>query len=317
MERKRKKQEERLRRLEEKKKLNGGKVSNADCASRVSSLSDIDGNNSESEIDVVGEESTGTGNAQENEVDLSTPPHASQEKRNDNMADGQNGLRPALLRSAFSIDSLLETPKVPRGRRPNSKYPRVQASKSMNPLSLGMYPLYPITQPVGFQVERPPTPARSCSPSDPSPEPLRRFSSPSSLKTTKHPQHQSYSNAALDCRSEKPAEPNDNHDQRKPQRKLYSASDTDDETDQECVSFAPRRPNGLVIGPNGGVLILPGSRHQRKCVTPPYVKCVNKDKEVKRSSSNPNFSVYPELERPCDEAFALDCSMKGRSAQPV
>jgi len=29
---------------------------------------------------------------------------------------------------SFSIDSLLEAPKVPRGRRPNSKYPRVQAS---------------------------------------------------------------------------------------------------------------------------------------------------------------------------------------------
>ena len=61
-------------------------------------------------------------------------------------------------KSSFSIWSILETPKVPRGRRPNSKYPRVQASKSMSCYSLGMLPLYPITQPVGFQVERLPTP---------------------------------------------------------------------------------------------------------------------------------------------------------------
>ena len=63
-------------------------------------------------------------------------------------------------KSAFSIDSLLQAPKVPRGRRPNSKYPRVQASKSMNPLSLGMLPLYPPTQPVGFQVQSMPSPSR-------------------------------------------------------------------------------------------------------------------------------------------------------------
>jgi hypothetical protein len=55
---------------------------------------------------------------------------------------------------SFSIDSLLEAPKVPRGRRPNSKYPRVQASKSVNALGLGMMPLYPITQPIGFLVEQ-------------------------------------------------------------------------------------------------------------------------------------------------------------------
>ena len=53
----------------------------------------------------------------------------------------------------FSIERILETPKVPRGRRPNSKYPRVQASKSRHPLYMGMLPCYPITQPVGFQVQ--------------------------------------------------------------------------------------------------------------------------------------------------------------------
>ncbi|KAI0232012.1 Homeobox protein unc-4, partial [Lamellibrachia satsuma] len=45
-----------------------------------------------------------------------------------------------LERCPFSIERILETPKVPRGRRPNSKYPRVQASKSRHPLYLGMFP---------------------------------------------------------------------------------------------------------------------------------------------------------------------------------
>ena len=69
-------------------------------------------------------------------------------------------------REAFSIDTLLETPKVPRGRRPNSKYPRVQASKSMNPLAFGMFPPFPINQPVGFTVEQMPTPPGTPSPTD-------------------------------------------------------------------------------------------------------------------------------------------------------
>lgn len=58
------------------------------------------------------------------------------------------------VRCSFSIDSLLEADKVPRGRRPNSKYPRVQASKSMQVVSLGMVPLFPPTQPAGFQVRQ-------------------------------------------------------------------------------------------------------------------------------------------------------------------
>ena len=57
------------------------------------------------------------------------------------------------FRQSYDIDSLLQADKVPRGRRPNSKYPRVQASKSMQLLS-GMIPLFPPTQPVGFQVEQ-------------------------------------------------------------------------------------------------------------------------------------------------------------------
>lgn len=54
----------------------------------------------------------------------------------------------------FSIEKLLEAPRVPRGRRPNSKYPRVQACKSLGPLALNMLPLFQITQPVGFVVEQ-------------------------------------------------------------------------------------------------------------------------------------------------------------------
>ena len=53
------------------------------------------------------------------------------------------------IRTSFSIDNLLATPRVPRGRRPNAKYPRVQACKSMSPF---MFPLFPITQPAGITI---------------------------------------------------------------------------------------------------------------------------------------------------------------------
>ncbi|CAI5440957.1 unnamed protein product [Caenorhabditis angaria] len=46
----------------------------------------------------------------------------------------------------FSIDSILAVSRVPRGRRPNAKYPRVQACKNLSPF---MLPLFPITQPAG------------------------------------------------------------------------------------------------------------------------------------------------------------------------
>ncbi|VDO67439.1 unnamed protein product [Haemonchus placei] len=48
--------------------------------------------------------------------------------------------------SAFSIENLLAASRVPRGRRPNAKYPRVQACKNLSPF---MLPLFPITQPAG------------------------------------------------------------------------------------------------------------------------------------------------------------------------
>ncbi|CAJ0957672.1 unnamed protein product, partial [Mesorhabditis belari] len=50
---------------------------------------------------------------------------------------------------SFSIESLLATARVPRGRRPNAKYPRVQACKNLSPL---MFPLFPITQPAGISI---------------------------------------------------------------------------------------------------------------------------------------------------------------------
>ena len=136
-----------MRRIEEKKRLGGtssdeGKMYESDSQDgRPDNSFDDLGNGGETgdaEIDVVGE-------------GCSNPDHSID-------SDDSSGNKADKLKSPFSIDSLLQAPKVPRGRRPNSKYPRVQASKSMNPLSLGMMPLYPITQPVGFQVERIPTP---------------------------------------------------------------------------------------------------------------------------------------------------------------
>ncbi|RCN39180.1 hypothetical protein ANCCAN_14905 [Ancylostoma caninum] len=74
---------------------------------------------------------------------------------------------------AFSIDSLLAASRVPRGRRPNAKYPRVQASSftiwnKMSSCILGnlalqacknlspfMLPLFPITQPAGRTIREP------------------------------------------------------------------------------------------------------------------------------------------------------------------
>ena len=313
IEKKKRKQEERMRRIEEKKKFGSGKSSNVDSSSRVSSLSDIDGNNSESEIDVVGEESAdGRHSEQERELDLSA--RSGDERKDQNGGLLENGVKPPLLKSAFSIDSLLETPKVPRGRRPNSKYPRVQASKSMNPLSLGMYPLYPITQPVGFQVERPQTPtAASCTSEEPSPEPLKRFSSPSSLKLTKHP------GSELTLESQTGKTENSKHrkefDSSKNQDNDFRDLNKEEEFGSSVRSSIPNRASGLASA-SSSIILLPGSHIEihRKCVTPPYVKCVNKDKGVKRSNSNPNFSSHSDSEQSYDELYALDCSLKGQSA---
>uniref|UniRef100_A0A1I7XTT4 Homeobox protein unc-4 n=1 Tax=Heterorhabditis bacteriophora TaxID=37862 RepID=A0A1I7XTT4_HETBA len=65
---------------------------------------------------------------------------------------------------AFSIDNLLAASRVPRGRRPNAKYPRVQACKNLSPF---MLPLFPITQPAGRTIKDN-SPLASGSRSDPS-----------------------------------------------------------------------------------------------------------------------------------------------------
>ena len=180
-ERKRRKQEERMRRMEERKRqaaLTGRtdvrSLSGADSSDNLS-RDGMDSSReaiSDNEIDVVGE------NLSDAEDELG----GGKDKVSGTPSEVGRPLQPhkPALKSPFSIESLLEAPKVPRGRRPNSKYPRVQASKSMNPLSLGMYPLFPITQPVGFQVERPPTPPTPSPPT--SPEPGCTFSSPSALR---------------------------------------------------------------------------------------------------------------------------------------
>lgn len=118
LEKKKRKQEERLRRMEDKRKFLGDTGINSDkeiCYSK----SDNDGSECEKIVDDIDED-----------VD--------RERKG----------------CAFSIDRLLEEPKIPRGRRPNSKYPRVQACKTIPTLGIGMMPLYPITQPIGFVVEQ-------------------------------------------------------------------------------------------------------------------------------------------------------------------
>ncbi|CAG9536587.1 unnamed protein product [Cercopithifilaria johnstoni] len=75
----------------------------------------------------------------------------------------------ALPKNTFSIDSLLAASRVPRGRRPNAKYPRVQACKSMSPF---MLPLFPITQPAGITIRETTPPSLP-----PSPQPSLSLSS--------------------------------------------------------------------------------------------------------------------------------------------
>ncbi|VIO92907.1 Homeobox protein unc-4-like [Brugia malayi] len=80
--------------------------------------------------------------------------------------EAKNNENITLPKNTFSIDSLLAASRVPRGRRPNAKYPRVQACKSMSPF---MLPLFPITQPAGITIREttppslPPSPQQSLS----------------------------------------------------------------------------------------------------------------------------------------------------------
>lgn len=116
MEKKKRKQEERLKKMEERRKVLGEHELNSEKDDEESKLNDSNHDDSFQEEINIAEEKKGV--------------------------------------CAFSIDRLLEEPKVARGRRPNSKYPRVQASKSVTSLGIGMVPLYPVTQPIGFVVEQ-------------------------------------------------------------------------------------------------------------------------------------------------------------------
>ncbi|WAQ97130.1 UNC4-like protein [Mya arenaria] len=128
LEKKRRKQEDRLRKMEEKRKLlnpndvEGNRKLQEEYDNEMNALDSVsDTNDCDQKLD------------DESDVDV--------------VEDRKIGC-------AFSIDRLLEEPRVPRGRRPNCKYPRVQASKSFPQLGVGMAPLFPVTQPIGFVVEQ-------------------------------------------------------------------------------------------------------------------------------------------------------------------
>lgn len=87
----------------------------------------------------------------EHQQQFGKPQSFTAEKSVDTLIE-ENSPRFATKSNAFTIESLLAAPRVPRGRRPNAKYPRVQACKSMGPYGLGIFPLFPITQPVGIRI---------------------------------------------------------------------------------------------------------------------------------------------------------------------
>ena len=136
MEKKRRKQEERLRKLEERRKMSetNGEV----YQSREKMNMKLPQNDETC--------------SQDSCLSMSQSPDSNQENASPEKHHLAISNHPR--KCPFSIESILEAPKVPRGRRPNWKYPRVQASKSVNPFALGMVPLYPVTQPVGFVVEQ-------------------------------------------------------------------------------------------------------------------------------------------------------------------
>ncbi|XP_062603506.1 homeobox protein unc-4 homolog [Saccostrea cucullata] len=140
LERKKRKQEERLRKLEERRKQMQDQKQGP-----FNRLSESETPQSKTDVSNTSSISSCNDNS---EVSNRDNMEHDEEDEEDQISDQEN------RKCSFSIDSLLEASKVPRGRRPNSKYPRVQASKSVNALGLGMMPLFPITQPVGFIVEQ-------------------------------------------------------------------------------------------------------------------------------------------------------------------
>nr|KAG5703197.1 hypothetical protein BaRGS_027362 [Batillaria attramentaria] len=160
-EKKRRKQEERLRRMEERRAVMGGdsqgSTSTGDGLSRGRSFHGTpgsprgDGGVSRSHSPAFSCDSSSTGGISSGEEGDGSRAGDPESRSSNNKSAAANG---ALSKCPFSIERLLETPRVPRGRRPNSKYPRVQACKSLGPLALNMLPLFQITQPIGFVVEQ-------------------------------------------------------------------------------------------------------------------------------------------------------------------
>lgn len=109
-------------------------------------INDDDDRRTDSEEDEEEEERSSLSNARLDTVDIAT----------DDVAPFLHPLPPPAPPPSFTIASLLEDTKVTRGRRPNSKYPRLQAHRSIAGANPGkLRPLYAVcTQPVGFQVER-------------------------------------------------------------------------------------------------------------------------------------------------------------------
>lgn len=155
IEKKRRKQEERLRKLEEKRKsINGGQsavlTSEDRSRSRMSSDRFMSPASSMSGGEVSSDGFSGHFSAMDDRCIF----RSKSADRASSMFPIARSDDSTIKSCPFSIDRLLEAPKVPRGRRPNSKYPLVQACKSLGNLNLGLLPFFPITQPVGFLVQQ-------------------------------------------------------------------------------------------------------------------------------------------------------------------
>ena len=134
--RQRKQLEQQRREAERRRRASGG-----------AAASDDDDDDDDKEIDIVGDgDDDDDGDSGRGGDVIKAADESS------SMGDNTSGWSD-VHRSPFCIENLLRKTKVARGRRPNSKYPRVQASKSMHPLAISMMPLYPVTQPMGFNVE--------------------------------------------------------------------------------------------------------------------------------------------------------------------
>ncbi|CAG5129032.1 unnamed protein product [Candidula unifasciata] len=166
LEKKRKKQDERLRKLSIRRKiLNDSEVISAtdEDGGRaqfrfhdhhfLSPVSSISGNDVSTDS-LSGSLSDFPENVDQNMLhsnhSVSTVPTCN---TTDSIRDTSSNAKLSGLCS-FTIEKLLEAPKVPRGRRPNSKYPLVQACKSMGALGLSLLPCFPVTQPMGFLVQQ-------------------------------------------------------------------------------------------------------------------------------------------------------------------